>query len=274
MHCDTFSFHSQESSLFESCPESPDRLIRKSIEEESRLSDASLKKSVRDSHLIDFLNYDLLACKEDTRPLSIQSFTPFFSASANWLSAPSAKTAAFGSRPPFPPLPPLPTIKEDSSEVLCASNGLVWDSYPRPLSVFKDAEEQEALGLTSSYRLPVEVHKSTAQNRKRSKIPRSKIKNSIRIKIYTNVDEEVIVLKREQGSLDSMNSFLGTILRKLENCYGVSMQAIKLYLLFNDRSLKEVELFQGDPSSCLYTPLIMEYINEKAKIQVKALIQR
>lgn len=264
MFCDTSSFNSQESSLFDKGPENSDELTRKSIDEESLICESIAKGGVRDSQVIDFQNLELFSCKEDTRPLSIQSNSFFFSIPANW-SPPITKVKLFSS------LPPLPTISENSNSIESPilKNGLVWDSYPS----IQDVDNTEALELTSSYCLPAVTQNTIGtSSKKQHKKLHLKARNFIKVKIFTNIDEEVIVLRREQGSLDTMNSFLGTILRKLENSYGVTLQSIKLYLLFSDRRLKEIELFQGDPSSCLYTPLIMEYIHTRDRIQVKATI--
>lgn len=260
MFVDTESLKSLESSVFEPNPESPDqRLIRKSIEEEGLLA------------TYDTVTKDNLKRQQEFIELngSKQLPQPDFS-HCNTFSGELLRESHKLRR--FPRLPPVP-VTHDSIQSRKHIDDSVpkmpnhWNDYPTTNSQM-EKDETESLALTCGYSLPpTKVDTTSSSKPKSSTVAR---RNILKIKIFTNINNEVFVIRRDRDSLQTLNELLGPIVRKLESCYQVPPSSIKLYLTFLNKDLRPVELFMGDPSSCLYSSLTEEYIHCRSKIHVLA----
>lgn len=269
MFVDTESLKSSESSVFEPNPESPDqRLIRKSIKEESLLANSDAQaKGEPESQLFGTHSKKLCHFQKD----HISLLRPDFS-NCNT----SSSESVLGSRKlrHFPKLPALPGIQFTRSNESMESTTRIepkmpnhWNTYPQTSS-HVDHDEVETLALTSGYSLPPIEFKHTSNTKsKRHLVAR---KNILKVKIFTNINDEVFVIRKEKHMLQTLNELLGPIIRKMEKCYDVSPNSIKLFLTFTNKNLLPVELFKGDPSSCLYSSLTEEYIHNRDKILVLA----
>lgn len=263
MFIDTDSLKSSESSVFEPNPESLDqRLIRKSIEEEGLLATSSTptKGNRANQHnSFDFRDSKVLLSVPDYK--DCHSFT-------------SESLSLCQKLPRFPKLPALPStespdlsIKGDQMTNSLPKMPNHWNFYPivaNPIS----KEETESLALTSGYTIPPTRSNKKAISRRRSVT--SAQKNILTIKIFTNINDEVFVIREARDSFQTLNEILGPIIRKLERTYQVSPNSIKLFLSFPNKELLPVELFKGDPSSCVYSSLTEEYIQCRKKILVLA----
>lgn len=260
---DTTSLESTDSSVFDSAPQSPEQwLIRKSIHEDALEADLPIPKQSqnRESRFFDFIESELFACANDKRPISICNLSPFSPS----LQVPSEKSTPQGRK--LPKLPQLPSYSSQIKQNKELDVPVAWNSYPEAR---REELAEEALELTSGYTLPRRDLGRSQPIKTKPKV-KSGRKNILKIKIYTNINDEVFVLSRAKGELTSITELRGAIIRKLEKTYELSPQSMKLYLTFFDKKLKPIELFKGDPASCLYGPLIMEYISGKDKIHVMA----
>lgn len=272
MFSDSTSLKSSESSVFDPSPNSPEQcLILKSIVDEGLLGRSTpTEAKVRKCKETEHFTSKFLGFFDQIGPKSGSNSPGFYS---KVLLDASLQTP----RPQLPKLPLLPGTKPQANSRE-PSIPDCWESYPILSSEKRDTQEFQGLGLTSGYSLPAATGlKSAKLKTTKSKTAdvklhsrRSNRDDCFKIKIHTDFEEEVLVLRRNKDSIKSMNELLGTIIRKLESRYKILPSDVKLYLTFSNENLRPVELFMGDPSSCLFTPLIWEYIHGRSKIQVMA----